>query len=217
MITAMIIPRAEWQCLTFFSVSLLMLRIRELFSSPPALSIHVPIPVSTPVPVPASVPVSAPVTVVTVLCSFSRVRPRSRHRLSPVSAPVLVPILRSFSRFYPFSRSHSVPVPVLRPLQSLFPTPFSFAPSRPSDLVTPSVQCACTDTGPCERSCRVPETTTTTEIRPPPSPLSGCCRLNDASYYKLATYTTISTSWVWAQKGRERAHFLQTNKEKKTG
>ena len=59
--------------------------------------------------------------------------------------------LRPFT--FPFPLPTPLPSPLPPPTPTLPPTPF--APSRPSDPVTSSVQCACIDTGPCERSCGV--------------------------------------------------------------
>ena len=86
------------------------------------------------------------------------------------SVPALVPvsILRSFVRLHPRFRSRSVlvpftvrvPVPTFDPVPVYVPAP---APGRslPSrGPGTPSVRCACTDTGPCKWSCRVPPSTT---------------------------------------------------------
>ena len=56
------------------------------------------------------------------------------------------------------STSVPAPAPSPSPFKSPFPPPTPtppstpFVPSRPSDPVTPSVRCACTGTGPCERS-----------------------------------------------------------------
>ena len=46
------------------------------------------------------------------------------------------------------------PTPLLSPLPppTPIPPPTPFASSRPSDPVTPSVRCAFTDTGPCDRA-----------------------------------------------------------------
>ena len=96
-------PRAEWQCLVFYSSYFPMRRIPEFSSFPPSLSILVLVLVlsSVPVPTPVSLPVSVTLLVshptsvpVPVLRSFSRLRPR------PLSDPTLdlVPVsVRSFS------------------------------------------------------------------------------------------------------------------------
>ena len=95
---------------------------------PPPLVILVSVPVSAPVPVPAPLPISS-----TTLVS--------------VPALVPVPVLRPFSRLCPRPGSRPVPVPVLIPV----------ATSRPSDLVPPSVQCACTEAGPANGAVGCPQ------------------------------------------------------------
>ena len=111
---------------------------------------------------------------VPILNLSSSVRPHSRSLSRPVPAPVSVPILRSIVRLHLPSRSRSIsvpinfyiPVPAPTPFPSPFPPPTlnpppaTFAYSNPSDTVTPSVLCACTDTGPCKWSCRVPASAT---------------------------------------------------------
>ena len=89
-----------------------------------------------------------------ILCSSTGLHPHPCPRPVPARAPVS--ILRSFVRLHPRFRSRSrsilitvhFPVPIPDPVTVSVPTPTPFAPSRPSDPVTPSVRCACTDTGP---------------------------------------------------------------------
>ena len=117
----------------------------KAFLLPPSLHTLLPFPDSDPVLVPAPVPVP-------VWRSSYYFHPRSRSR--PDSAPVPLPFFLRSLAFSPVPGS----APFLSPLQppNPFPFPFSFAPFRPSDLVTPSVHYACTVTGPCDRICRVP-------------------------------------------------------------
>ena len=97
---------------------------------------------------------------------------------SPFASPFLTPLLPSFPFLLPSSSPSyvhflvSAPVPVPVPAPSPSPPPFhspfllptlfpsSLAATRPSDPVTLSIQYACTDTGPCKRSCRVPASAT---------------------------------------------------------
>ena len=85
------------------------------------------------------------------------------HRLRLVLAPVPVPVLHFIVRIYPvlvpapvlststFTSPFSPPTPLPSPFQPstpiLPPTPHTL--SRPSDPVTPSVRCTCTDSSLC--------------------------------------------------------------------
>ena len=159
-----------------------LLRLASTFPDPVLISVPVPVPVPVPISVTDLVSVPAPV-LVPILCSSTGLHPRSRFRSRshPVPAPVPVSILRFFACLHPRSRSRSVldlaPLPSPSPFTSLFspPTPFLspfppqtpipaptpippptlFASTRPLDPVTPSVECACTDTGRFRRSCQV--------------------------------------------------------------
>ena len=92
--------------------------------------------------------------------------PSCAHRLvsTPVSIPVPTPspLLPPFPSCVRSLASTPVPVPAPSPSPSPFPPPppiplpTPFDPSRLSDPVTPSIQCTCTNTTPCERICRVP-------------------------------------------------------------
>ena len=90
--------------------------------------------------------------------------------LHPVPAsipfPLCVPLVASTSFLLPAPSPSSstflspfpspTPFPSPFPTSTLIPPPTPFAPDRPSDSLTPSVLCACTGTGSCERSYRVP-------------------------------------------------------------
>ena len=75
------------------------------------------------------------------LCFFLDVADvaNSRTLFLPSPLSILVPV--------------PIPVPVPAPSRSSSPFASSFAPSRPWDLVLPSVLCACTGNGHCGRSC----------------------------------------------------------------
>ena len=122
------------------------------FPSPPLSSFHSCVSpwVSTPSPVPAPSPLPFP-SISCVRCSplplFSfLLRPRSHHRSRHRSRPN-----RCSPR--PCFRLRSRP-------RLLSPPPAPFVHSCLLDPVTPSVRCACTGTGPCEWSCRVPASAT---------------------------------------------------------
>ena len=111
-----------------------------------------------------------------LLCFFSGVTHTRAPRLPPFAfhsrslfRPRPRPCLRYCPRLFRRLRSRSrlafvssPPLPFLFPFPPpfTFPPPTPFAPSRSSDPVTPSVQCACTETVPCGRSFRVPASAT---------------------------------------------------------
>ena len=90
----------------------------------------------------------------------------------PTSATSLVSIpasiLRSFVHLYPTSRSRSITVVI---------TVYVPVPAPDPDMVTPSVQFTCTNTGSCERSCRVPASATLYLQR-------GCRVQNESAFCK---------------------------------
>ena len=83
---------------------------------------------------------------------------------SPLSSPFLSCVHLTVSTPVPVSTPSPSPSPFKFPpttaSPSLFPPPTPFALSRPSGPITLSVQRACTDTGPYERSGRVPASAT---------------------------------------------------------
>ena len=71
----------------------------------------------------------------------------STHVIVPAPSPSPSPFTSSFPPPTPFPSPFPPPTPIQ--------PPSSFVPSGRSNVVAPSVRCACTETGPCERSCRV--------------------------------------------------------------
>ena len=147
---------------TFPTLRLQLLRglLRFLVCPPPS-----PIPVLVPVPVPVYAP----------LVSFPSPHRSCFHLIFvPVPVPAPSPLPSQFPSYLHSLASTPVSVPAPSPSSSSFPLPTPsrsplppstpippptlFVLSYPSDSVTPSVQYACTDTAPCKRSCRVPET-----------------------------------------------------------
>ena len=166
-----------------------MWQILELPPPPSFFSILVPFPVSDPLPSPLPSPLPPP--------SLSPSQPALPSPLpSPFPSPFPSPSL-SYIRYLASS-----PVPVSAPAPSPSPSPFSspflspFAPSRPSDLVTLSVQFVCTVTGFCERSCRGPAKITSClqrcgHVRNK----SACCKTQQNRHRKRAPSHPSARSW----------------------
>ena len=133
------LPRFPYGVYNYFAVSC---ACSPLFRPPRSYPRSFPFPLSSsPFPSPLLSSLPSPF----LSCFFVHLHSRSRSpsRSVPVPMTVHVPI------------PTSVPVTVSVPTPTPIPPPPLFAPSCLLDPVTSSVRCACTDTGPCERSCGV--------------------------------------------------------------
>ena len=135
--------------------------------------------VSTSVPIPALSPLPSP---------FPSCAPSFTP--TPVSTPAPSPSP------WPFTS----PFPSPTPLPSPFPPPTRISPPTPvapsCASVTPPVRCACTDTGPCERNCRVLASATPClqkwwRVRNE----SACCKTKENRRRRRATSVPSARCW----------------------